>query len=74
MSRMMVDCRRFESDNDCSLTMIGEEADLLDAAAAHAVASHGHEDSPELRAQLRGLLEPESSYIMGERQAEAFPG
>ena len=28
----------------------------LDAAVAHAVAKHGHDDSGELREQLRGLL------------------
>ena len=29
------------------------EAELIDAAAQHAVQVHGHQDSPELRAQLR---------------------
>jgi len=31
----------------------------LDAATQHAVASHGHEDTPELREQIRGSLEDE---------------
>jgi hypothetical protein len=72
--RKIADCRRFESDNNCSLTIIGEEDELVDAAAAHAVAAHGHADGPELREQVRMMLEPEESYVAGQRQAEAFPG
>jgi hypothetical protein len=73
MGRMIADCRRFESDNNCSLTIIGEEDEVLAAAAQHAVAAHGHTDSPELHSQLRGMLEPEDSYIAGVRQAVSFP-
>ena len=72
MTRKMADCRRFESDNNCSLTIIGEEDEVLDAAAAHAVSSHGHTDGPELRAQLRDMLEPEESYIPGARAAAPY--
>lgn len=70
MSRKMADCRRFESDNNCTLTIIGEEDEVIAAAAQHAVAAHGHPDSPELRDQLRGLLEPEDAYTPGARQAQ----
>ncbi len=74
MARVMADCRRFESDINCSLTIIGEEDEVIAAAAEHAVSAHGHEDTPELRQQVREMLEPESGYVQGERQAEAFPG
>jgi Protein of unknown function (DUF1059) len=74
MERVVADCRRFESDNNCQLTIIGPQDDVLAAAAQHATASHGHEDTPELREQLRALLEPESSYVPGERTPEPFPG
>jgi predicted small metal-binding protein len=74
MSRMMADCRRFESESNCSLTIIGEEDEVVDAAAEHAASVHGHEDTPEMRAQIRELLEAESDYAPGERQPEAFPG
>jgi len=57
--RRVADCRRFPSDKDCSLTISGTENEVLDAATQHAVATHGHEDSPELREQIRGLLEDE---------------
>jgi hypothetical protein len=73
MGRKIADCRRFESDNSCSLTIIGEENEVLATAAQHAAAVHGHEDTPELRAQLQTLLEPEESYIPGARQAVPFP-
>jgi Protein of unknown function (DUF1059) len=72
--RKIADCRRFESENNCSLTIIGEEDEVVDVAAAHAAAAHGHVDGPELREQIRMTLEPEESYVMGQRQPEAFPG
>jgi hypothetical protein len=74
MARMMADCRRFESDSNCSLTIIGEENEVIAAAAEHAVAVHGHEDTPEFREQLQGLLEPESGYRPGVRETEPLPG
>jgi hypothetical protein len=73
MARMMADCRRFPSESNCSLTIIGEEDELVEAAAAHAVAVHGHEDTAEFRAQLSGILEPESSYQPGTRAQEPMP-
>ena len=74
MSRVMADCRRFESESNCTLTILGEEEEVVATAAQHAAAVHGHEDTPELREQIRGMLEPEADYVAGERQAEAFPG
>jgi predicted small metal-binding protein len=74
MGRVMADCRRFESESNCSLTIIGEEDEVVTAAAEHAASVHGHEDTPEMRSQIRELLEPESAYAPGERQPEAFPG
>jgi uncharacterized protein DUF1059 len=73
MARKMADCRRFESDSKCSLTIIGEEAEVVAAAALHAAHAHGHQDGPELREQIRATLEPEDSYVPGVRQAEPFP-
>lgn len=74
MSRVMADCRRFESESNCSLTIIGEEEEVVNAAAEHAASVHGHEDTPELRQQIRELFEPESDYVPGAREAEPFPG
>ena len=47
---------------------------MVAAAALHAAASHGHEDTPELHEQLRAMLEPESAYAPGERTPVPFPG
>jgi Protein of unknown function (DUF1059) len=70
MPRKMADCRRFESDNNCSLTIIGEEDEVITAAAQHAIAAHGHQDTPQLHDQLRAMLEPEDTYKPGARQRE----
>jgi predicted small metal-binding protein len=74
MARKMADCRRWPSEINCSLTIIGEEDEVVDAAAQHAASAHQHEDTPELRQQIRDFLEPEESYTMGEREKEPLPG
>jgi uncharacterized protein DUF1059 len=57
MARMMIDCRQLPSDLNCTLTIAGEADDVLDAAVLHAVDKHGHANTPELREQLRGVLQ-----------------
>jgi hypothetical protein len=59
--RKSIDCRRYPSETGCTLKISGAEEEVLDAASAHAIAAHGHADTPELRNELRGLLaiEPE---------------
>jgi hypothetical protein len=74
MGRVMADCRRFPSESNCSLTIIGDEEEVIQAAAEHAVSVHSHEDTPEFREQLRGMLEPEDNYKPGSREKEAMPG
>lgn len=55
--RKVIDCREYPSDMNCSVALSADSPDeLLDIAAAHAVAAHGHKDSPELRAVLRGMF------------------
>ena len=57
MARKYVDCREFPSESNCTVTIIADTADeLVRAAAQHAVAVHKHEDTPELRDQIRGLI------------------
>ena len=73
MERGMADCRRFESDSNCQLTIIGPQDAVVVAAAQHAAASHGHEDTPELRDQIRSVLEPESAYVAGAGRLSRFP-
>ena len=59
MSRMTIDCRAVPSESGCSLTISGEEDEVLRAATAHAIDVHGHTDGEELRAGLRAALVPE---------------
>ena len=74
MARKMADCRRFPSESNCSLVIMGEEDEVVRAAAEHAESVHGHEDTPELREQLRGFLEPADAYQPGPRAQEPLPG
>ena len=73
MARVMADCRRWPSETNCSLTIIGEEEEVVRAAAEHAASVHGHEDSSELREQVRGMLEPAEAYSNEAREQEAMP-
>lgn len=57
MSRKMIDCRKVPSDINCTLTIAGTDDEVVEAAAAHAVARHGHQDTPALRETLRAGLE-----------------
>ena len=73
MARVMADCSRFPSESNCSLTIIGDEHEVLKAAAEHAISHHGHQDTPKLREEIRTMLEPESQYTPGARVKEALP-
>ena len=73
MARKMADCRRWPSEMNCSLTIIGEEEEVIRAAAEHAASVHGHEDTPEMREQIKDFLEPAEQY-QEEREAEPAAG
>jgi hypothetical protein len=57
MARKMIDCRKVPNEIGCTLAIAGTEEETLDAAVAHAVAKHGHQDTPELRDMIRSGLE-----------------
>jgi len=59
MTRMVADCREMPSESGCTLTIAGEEDEVVRAAAMHAADVHGHLDGPELREQIRAVLKPE---------------
>ena len=58
--RKSIDCRNHPSEKNCSLKISGTEEEVLDAAVDHAVSAHGHENSPELRDQIKSMLKDES--------------
>jgi predicted small metal-binding protein len=57
MGRKFIDCREFPSEMKCSVAITADtEGELLEVAVQHAVAVHGHQDTPELRDQIRGAI------------------
>jgi predicted small metal-binding protein len=58
--RKSIDCRDHPSEKNCSLKISGSEPEVLDAAVQHAVSAHGHENSPELRDQIKSMLKDEA--------------
>jgi predicted small metal-binding protein len=61
MSRKVADCRDYPSEIGCTLTIAGEEDEVITAAIQHATSAHGHEDTPELRDWLRQNLKPDAT-------------
>jgi predicted small metal-binding protein len=57
MGRKFIDCREFPSEMNCSVALSADSEDeLLEAAVQHAIALHGHEDTPDLRDMIRSLM------------------
>lgn len=57
--RKYIDCREIPSERNCSLKISGTEEEVLEAAVQHAVSAHGHENTSELRDQIRQSLRNE---------------
>lgn len=54
MARKMIDCRDFPSESKCTIAIAADtEDEIMDVAVMHAVRKHGHEDTPELRSEIR---------------------
>ncbi len=66
MARKTMDCRTMPSEKNCTVLISGEEDEVLELAAAHAISAHGHTDGPDLREGLRAALRDE-----GEMPVEA---
>ncbi|MBV8636488.1 MAG: DUF1059 domain-containing protein [Candidatus Eremiobacteraeota bacterium] len=58
--RKFVDCSKFPSEMNCTLYISGTKDEVLKAAVEHAVSTHGHKDSPELRESLVAMMSDES--------------
>jgi predicted small metal-binding protein len=57
MARKYIDCREVPSESKCSVTIAADsEQELMDVAVQHAVAAHGHQDTPEFRSQLKQAM------------------
>jgi len=58
--RKVADCRLFPSEKKCSVTIAGTEDEVLEIAVQHAVTTHGHKKTPQLREEIRKMLRPEA--------------
>src|SRR6476469_9419444 len=59
MARLFVDCRDYPSEKNCTVAISADsKEELVDAAAQHAVAVHGHHDTPKLRQELAKMIKP----------------
>jgi predicted small metal-binding protein len=57
MTRKYIDCREIPSDMNCSVAISADtDKELIEAAVQHAVAVHGHKDTPEFRKELVGAM------------------
>jgi predicted small metal-binding protein len=57
MDRKYIDCREYPSESGCTVAISADnEIEVVEAAAQHAVKVHGHQDTPELRDQLRHMV------------------
>jgi predicted small metal-binding protein len=61
MARKIADCRDFPSESGCTLTISGEEDEVMRAAVQHAVDVHGHQDTEEVRSWLKENLKDEAA-------------
>lgn len=56
MGRKIIDCSEMPSDINCTLTISGTDDEVMKAAVEHAVSTHGHQDSPQLRDAIRSMM------------------
>lgn len=61
MSRKFIDCREYPSEMNCTVAISADsEKEVLEVAVQHAVAVHGHSDTPQLREMLKSLVKEEA--------------
>jgi predicted small metal-binding protein len=57
MERRYIDCREVPSESNCTVAISADsDGELLEAAVQHAVAVHGHADTPELREMIKSAI------------------
>jgi len=57
MGRKYIDCRDYPSQMNCTVALSADtEEELLEAAVQHAVQVHQHQDTQELRSQLKACF------------------
>jgi hypothetical protein len=61
--RVTLDCRDFPNETGCTLLISGSAKEVFKAALRHAVEEHGHQDTPELKRQIKMLMRNEKPKI-----------
>ena len=62
MGRNALDCREMPSEMNCTVMISADQdGELVEAGVQHAVSVHGHEDTPELRETLQGMVKDDAS-------------
>jgi len=62
MARMFIDCRKYPSEKNCTVSIAADSRqELIEAAVQHAVAVHGHTDVPQLREMIGQAIQPDSA-------------
>ena len=70
MGRKYIDCREVPSEMNCTIALSADsENELLEAAVQHAVAVHGHQDTPDLRKMIRGAMKDGTLPVAAPRRA-----
>jgi hypothetical protein len=62
MSRTVFDCARVPRDT-CSVQIIGERDDVLNAAKQHLVSAHGHDDNDQLHQDVSRVVDQHQQEI-----------
>lgn len=70
--RVISDCRKMPEAN-CSLTIAGNEEEVMEVAVPHGVKKHGFKDTPSVRDQIRASLVEDKEPIE-TRGGEEYQG
>lgn len=54
--RVLLDCRDFPNEIDCTLVISGKLKEVMKISLRHAVEEHGHKNTPELRKQIKAMI------------------
>jgi predicted small metal-binding protein len=70
MGRKFIDCRELPSEMNCTIAVSADsDEELLEAAVQHAVQVHRHEDTPELRQQIKTMMKEGTPPIKAPRRS-----
>lgn len=63
-NRKSIDCREFPNEIGCTLLISGSEKEVFKTALRHAVEEHGHQDTIELRRQIKAMMKNENKLSL----------